>query len=196
MSKINVNTWEPESGTAATLMASGDTVTVPSGAALTIASGATITNSGTATGFGSSAVLRVHLLADEALTKNVSEQCKFDIEDFDTQGWYDNTTNFRFTPTVAGYYYVFTKINFAGTTQANSCFVSILKNTTVTAESYKTLPSGAEHSFTMADTVYLNGSSDYVEVWGESGANGSPIFDAVPAYSDGDGCFMTIFKVD
>jgi len=52
MSTINVNTWEPESGTAATLMASGDTVTVPSGAALTIASGATITNSGTATGFG------------------------------------------------------------------------------------------------------------------------------------------------
>ena len=32
MSKINVDTWEPESGTAATLMASGDTVTVPSGA--------------------------------------------------------------------------------------------------------------------------------------------------------------------
>ena len=70
MSKINVNTWEPESGTAATLMATGDTVTVPSGATLdvssatmtgftipsgqtlTIASGATIANSGTATGLG------------------------------------------------------------------------------------------------------------------------------------------------
>jgi len=51
MSKINVDTWEPESGTAATLMASGDTVTVPSGATLAIASGATIANSGTATGF-------------------------------------------------------------------------------------------------------------------------------------------------
>ena len=52
MSKINVDTWEPESGTAATLMASGDTVTVPSGATLAIASGATVTNSGTSTGFG------------------------------------------------------------------------------------------------------------------------------------------------
>ena len=51
MSKINVDTWEPESGTAATLMASGDTVTVPSGATLAVASGATIANSGTATGF-------------------------------------------------------------------------------------------------------------------------------------------------
>ena len=42
MSKINVDTWEPESGTAATLMASGDTVTLPSGAILSVASGGDI----------------------------------------------------------------------------------------------------------------------------------------------------------
>jgi hypothetical protein len=42
MSKINVDTWEPESGTAATLMASGDTVTLPSGAILAVASGGDI----------------------------------------------------------------------------------------------------------------------------------------------------------
>ena len=52
MSKINVNTWEPETGTALTMGASGDTTTVPSGATLAVASGATITNSGTQTGFG------------------------------------------------------------------------------------------------------------------------------------------------
>jgi hypothetical protein len=40
MSKINVNTWEPESGTALTMGATGDTITVPSGATLAIASGA------------------------------------------------------------------------------------------------------------------------------------------------------------
>jgi len=44
MSTINVNTWEPESGTDLTLGASGDTITIPSGA--------TITNSGTSSGFG------------------------------------------------------------------------------------------------------------------------------------------------
>ena len=42
MSTLNVDTWEPESGTAATLMATGDTVTVPSGATLDI-SAATLT---------------------------------------------------------------------------------------------------------------------------------------------------------
>ena len=44
MSKVNVNTIEPSTGTDITLGASGDTITVPSGA--------TITNSGTSTGFG------------------------------------------------------------------------------------------------------------------------------------------------
>ena len=44
MSKINVNTIEPQSSTTVTLGASGDTISIPSGA--------TLANSGTATGFG------------------------------------------------------------------------------------------------------------------------------------------------
>ena len=52
MSKIEVDAIEPQSGTALTIGASGDTATVPSGATLTIASGATINNQGTATNFG------------------------------------------------------------------------------------------------------------------------------------------------
>tara|TARA_R110002020_G_scaffold270524_1_gene485787 strand:- start:8431 stop:9093 length:663 start_codon:yes stop_codon:yes gene_type:complete len=52
MSKINVDTWEPESSTAMTMGASGDTTTVPSGASLVVASGATINITGaTQTGF-------------------------------------------------------------------------------------------------------------------------------------------------
>ena len=55
MSKINVNTWEPESLQALTMGASGDTTTVPSGASLVVASGATINITGaTQTGFPSS----------------------------------------------------------------------------------------------------------------------------------------------
>ena len=45
MSKINVNTWEPESGTDLTLGASGDTATIPSGATLDV-TGATVTGLG------------------------------------------------------------------------------------------------------------------------------------------------------
>jgi len=58
MSKINVNTWEPESSTALTMGATGDTTTVPSGASLVVASGATINITGaTQTGFPTGGLL-------------------------------------------------------------------------------------------------------------------------------------------
>ena len=100
MSKINVNTWEPESGTAATLMASGDTVTVPSGAALTIASGATITNSGTATGFGGDNTPAFYAYQGSTvtgLTDSTSYKVPIDTEVFDTDSAFDHVTNYRFT---------------------------------------------------------------------------------------------------
>ena len=122
MSTINVNTWEPESGTAATLMASGDTVTVPSGAALTIASGATITNSGTATGFGGANTPRwwAVMSADQSgLSDSVITKVEFDTEVVDSDGAYDSTTNYRFTVPVgaAGQYFVFANIH-VGTAQS------------------------------------------------------------------------------
>jgi len=62
MSKINVNTWEPESSTAMTMGASGDTTTVPSGASLVVASGATLDVTGaTKTGFPSAGFSRWHI---------------------------------------------------------------------------------------------------------------------------------------
>ena len=50
MSKINVNTWEPETGTALTMGASGDTTTVPSGATLDVNGTIDVTGA-TTTGF-------------------------------------------------------------------------------------------------------------------------------------------------
>ena len=111
MSKINVNTWEPESGTAATLMASGDTVTVPSGAALTIASGATITNSGTATGFGGDNTPSFQARktsVQSTIASDTYTKIGFETEDWDTASAYDHSTNYRFTvPTGEGGKYQF-----------------------------------------------------------------------------------------
>jgi hypothetical protein len=62
MSKIEVDTIEPQSGTSLTLGASGDTITIPSGA--------TITNSGTATGFGK--VLQVSNFVQASSVQSIS----------------------------------------------------------------------------------------------------------------------------
>ena len=41
------------------------------------------------------------------LSDNATTKIQFNTEVFDTDSCYDNTTNYRFTPTVAGKYFVY-----------------------------------------------------------------------------------------
>jgi hypothetical protein len=101
MSKINVDTWEPESGTAATLMATGDTVTVPSGASLVVASGATINITGaTQTGFPSATntpSFGAYLAANQSLSNDTWTKITINTEEWDTDSAFDHSSNYRFT---------------------------------------------------------------------------------------------------
>jgi hypothetical protein len=84
---------------------------------------------------------------------------------FDTQNNFDNATNYRFQPVVAGYYLM------TGTLSCPSgtgyCATMIYKNGAAfaTGSSYST---GAGASSTATTLVYLNGTSDYVELYGYS----------------------------
>ena len=122
-SEVKANKLSPATGTAVALGDSGDTFTVPSGATLanagtlnipsggnlTIASGGTITNSGTATGFGgdNTPAFQAYRGTDQTLVVDTNDLIEFDTETFDTDGEYDHTTNYRFTPQTAGKYYVY-----------------------------------------------------------------------------------------
>ena len=176
---------------------SGDTFTVPSGATLSIASGATITNSGTATGFGTSAVVAVHLSGNQSMTKNVITKIQFDTEEFDTQGWWDASTNYRFTPTEAGYYYCSLTGFFSGMTQANGKHLYIYKNGSVLKHTQWYESYIYDKTYKINHTVYLNGSSDYVEFYGQNGANGTVVLkqDSISSVAN-SGTFASIFKVD
>ena len=54
----------------------------------------------------------------------------FNTEVFDTNGCYDNATNYRFTPTVAGKYFCYSQIRFNSATSNNiiSCWLVFRKN--------------------------------------------------------------------
>ena len=101
-----------------------------------------------------------------ALTLSASTWTKipFSSEVFDTNNNYDPTTNYRFTPTVAGYYYftiqVFMSVN------ANRGAVSIYKNGSSSIEKYDLgSAAGGGITFSVTGLIYLNGSSDYVEAY-------------------------------
>jgi len=84
----------------------------------------------------------------------------FQSEEFDTNSYYDNATNYRFTPLIAGYYQVSGNVNTAAAT--GTALTTIYKNGSRFKDG-NSIISGGESQ--VSALVYLNGSTDYVELW-------------------------------
>jgi hypothetical protein len=99
----------------------------------------------------------------QSTTSGVASKIQFQTEEFDTASCFDSTTNYRFTPNVAGYYQISGAVVYAGSTAAIVPYV--YKN----GSSYKrgTNPPTSGGS-AMSALVYLNGSTDYVEFYAVS----------------------------
>jgi hypothetical protein len=111
-----------------------------------------------------------YLSADQTgISANTYTKVRFNTELFDTANCYDNATNYRFTPTVAGYYQINTNIYITANGVALSLRSVIYKN-------------GSQFSFgnwifngsnnivtdcvsTASALVYCNGSTDYIEIY-------------------------------
>jgi len=96
---------------------------------------------------------------------------QLNTEQWDTNGAYDNATNYRFQPLVAGYYQVNFFANFGGV--VNLPQASVFKNGT-NAGAGSNPPTG--YATQVATMVYLNGSTDYIEFYVYVGAGGGTVF--------------------
>ena len=85
---------------------------------------------------------------------------QIDTEEFDDTNNYDSVTNYRFTPNVAGYYYVTGSINVAA---PGAHIASIYKNG---SEFKRGDQPGTTTGTGVSSLIYLNGSTDYIELWG------------------------------
>jgi hypothetical protein len=88
-------------------------------------------------------------------------------ETFDTATCFDSTTTYRFTPNVAGYYSLLA--NLLGEVQSATTqytTVAIYKNGAVAAQGTKAMGMGDEGVAVVNDLIYLNGTTDYVELFG------------------------------
>tara|TARA_A100001201_G_scaffold137352_1_gene127174 strand:+ start:361 stop:921 length:561 start_codon:yes stop_codon:yes gene_type:complete len=103
-------------------------------------------------------------ISDVTITK-----VQFDTELFDTDNCYDNTTNYRFTPTVAGKYFIYTHIDgdTTGTNKTDQVQLYIRKNGSTAAFIFDYPYTAAEANnigLTLNTTLDMNGTTDYVEV--------------------------------
>ena len=100
----------------------------------------------------------------QTLSANVYTKIQLNTERFDTNSNFDPTTNYRFTPTVAGYY----QINYAvygTTTSTMTNFVGALYKNGSVYEYGNINTSTGNQQYASVSLVYMNGSTDYLEIY-------------------------------
>lgn len=101
--------------------------------------------------------------ANQSISGSTWTKISFQTEEFDTNNNFDNTTNYRFTPTVAGYYQVSGCAWMGGQPQQR---VTVWKNGTYYRTGHVTANGGGyNNSSFVSCLVYLNGSTDYIELY-------------------------------
>jgi hypothetical protein len=206
MSKIFVDQVDPKTATTLTLGTSGDTVDIPSGVTLSgagtitasaanlAASGAggvtgtlPIANGGTGAttlagaGLDNTPYYFVSLSANQTVSSGSWNKVNANTEIYDSAGAYDNSSNYRFTPLTAGYYYFSATVGGKSSTASSHYGTGVrisLNGSTSIAENYylgHTTNDIQESDVATSALQYMNGSSDYIELWGYCQVNaGTP----------------------
>tara|TARA_B100001939_G_scaffold342065_1_gene352590 strand:- start:49 stop:561 length:513 start_codon:yes stop_codon:yes gene_type:complete len=115
------------------------------------------------------------LSSTQTITNNTFTKLQIDNEIYDTDGCYDNSTNYRFTPTTAGKYFVYGcsmtggsngELDFSGS--------ALYKNGSQQTEHFTDFRNnrGGSSNFTFTSIIMdMNGSSDYAELYGRMKVN-------------------------
>jgi len=114
--------------------------------------------------------------SDTNISNQTATKVQFNTEDLDTDNCYDNTTNYRFTPTVAGKYYIGTMLTQqGGTSELIESRIYIYKNGSVYSYSYQANQNNYSNYQTNYQSVIMdmNGTTDYVESFAYISRNGS-----------------------
>ena len=119
-------------------------------------------------------------VADNTLTKMT-----FSTEVYDTDSCYDNSTNYRFTPTEAGKYFVFTKAMSDNVIANATTKLEFYKNGSQMDDQYRMrFKTGGtvgdiEHTLILSAIIDMNGSTDYIEVYAahDNGGNTGGLYD-------------------
>ena len=87
-------------------------------------------------------------------------------EDFDTANAFDSTTNYRYTPQTAGYYQVNLVATMNQIASANTnCLIALYKNGTAYKIGGNAFNAGTSSNSSWSGIVFLNGSTDYIEMY-------------------------------
>jgi len=158
-----------ENSNTITIGASGDTTNIIG----------TLQNNGAAVGGTNTPTFLAYLSSNQSISASTETKVQFNTEVFDTAGNYDNSSNYRFTPTTAGKYIVYALIDHSWTGDWGSQrHLRIKKNGSNIARNDhfdRTTANATYGSVFVSASCSMNGSSDYLEAFAYSDATGPVI---------------------
>lgn len=162
---VSNTTFAGDSGSAA--ITPGTTLTISGGIALaTAVSGSTLTIN------TDQNRIAVYRNANQTLSDNTVTKIQLDTEVVDTDSEFDSSTNYRWTPTVAGTYLAISQVMYSGAAGTTGyCYLQ--KNGSAIAQTTTVLQSGVFTVATANAIVSMNGSTDYLELYGHQVSGGN-----------------------
>ena len=118
--------------------------------------------------------------AQAALAAATYTKLLFQTKLFDTASAFDAVTNNRFTPLVAGYYQINAALQISGS--STQVFIVIAKNGLTVLQGNQVAVTSSNAISTVSGLLFLNGSTDYVEIYGYTGTSQPPIAGAAATY--------------
>jgi hypothetical protein len=121
-----------------------------------------------------------------SVSNTTAKAVPLELEIADPLSWHSLvTSNSRITPTISGYYRCKGKTYWPGTLASNVRLVAEIRanGAAITGSKYGAVPATGTQGFVsnVADaeaSVFLNGSTDYVELWANQNSGGSVTMDA------------------
>jgi len=103
--------------------------------------------------------------ANQNITAATATKVQLNAELFDTASAFDITTNYRFTPQVAGYYQFSGNLYFSSTVSVTTGYIIIYKNGAQVNYGSNNSATNSTMMSSIASLIYLNGSTDYIELY-------------------------------
>nr|BAR17961.1 complement C1q protein [uncultured Mediterranean phage uvMED] len=115
--------------------------------------------------------------ADQSVNDNTTTKVAINTEVFDSDSDYDASSNYRFTPTVAGKYFVYGQVFIRSNTYSTlrQATAELHKNGVSVSTSPYNMDNNEvlEMTSQISTVLDMNGSSDYVELYGYFDSNNS-----------------------
>jgi hypothetical protein len=117
-------------------------------------------------------MFRAYMGSAQTIANVTTTKLQFNTESFDTNSWYDNSTNYRYTPLKAGKYLVTARLRYNNNNVSNRD-IFIYKNGSGVAQQRIYNPSGEIITNEITTIADMNGSTDYLEAFSQQSTGGN-----------------------